>query len=423
MGWQYRKSINLGGGFRVNLSKSGLGYSWGTKGYRVTKTATGQTRTTYSIPGTGISYVQQNTNSKKKKANVSQNRPNVLQNNNTPQPISYENNNIYLTSESEVRNSNQAELIDKINTNIKKFNFTWLFAIAFGILTIVFYPLALLFVLLLPINKYFSDKKVINVDYELDEEASLKYNNFIQSLMNMRNSQGLWLINNAQSVYDMQQRKTNAGAGRLIKRNNLTHPAMIKANKIVKPYFIKTNESIVMLQFAGSCLLFLPDIILLKTGKNVVGLSYDNLIVSSSTTRFIEDGAVPRDAVIIDYTWQYVNKNGTPDKRYNNNRKLPICQYGSIKLSSVGGLNIEIQTSNIQVSQDVKTAIFIYTKSITDILTSPKAVIEPISPPLANPEKVVKQEEVTIKIDPHSPFALKDEISRFIEFKTVKGAE
>ena len=32
MGFRFRKSINLGGGFRVNLSKSGIGYSWGTKG-------------------------------------------------------------------------------------------------------------------------------------------------------------------------------------------------------------------------------------------------------------------------------------------------------------------------------------------------------------------------------------------------------
>ena len=36
MGFRYRKSINLGGGFRINLSKSGIGYSWGVKGYRVT---------------------------------------------------------------------------------------------------------------------------------------------------------------------------------------------------------------------------------------------------------------------------------------------------------------------------------------------------------------------------------------------------
>lgn len=29
MGWRFRKSINLGLGFRINLSKSGIGYSWG----------------------------------------------------------------------------------------------------------------------------------------------------------------------------------------------------------------------------------------------------------------------------------------------------------------------------------------------------------------------------------------------------------
>lgn len=59
MGFRFRKSINLGGGFRVNVSKSGVGYSWGTKGARVTKTARGKTRKTVSIPGTGISYTSE----------------------------------------------------------------------------------------------------------------------------------------------------------------------------------------------------------------------------------------------------------------------------------------------------------------------------------------------------------------------------
>lgn len=54
-----RRSINLGGGFRVNVSKSGVGYSWGVKGYRVTKTAKGTIRHTASIPGTGISFVEE----------------------------------------------------------------------------------------------------------------------------------------------------------------------------------------------------------------------------------------------------------------------------------------------------------------------------------------------------------------------------
>lgn len=58
MGLRFRKSVNFGG-FRVNFSKTGVGYSFGVKGARYTKTATGRKRTTLSIPGTGISWVEE----------------------------------------------------------------------------------------------------------------------------------------------------------------------------------------------------------------------------------------------------------------------------------------------------------------------------------------------------------------------------
>jgi outer membrane biosynthesis protein TonB len=56
MGFRFRKSVKMGP-VRVNLSKSGVGYSVGGKGFRVTKRADGKVQTTTSIPGTGISYV------------------------------------------------------------------------------------------------------------------------------------------------------------------------------------------------------------------------------------------------------------------------------------------------------------------------------------------------------------------------------
>ena len=58
MGFRFHKSIKLGP-LRINLSKSGIGYSVGTKGIRVAKTTKGRTRTTLTIPGTGISYVKE----------------------------------------------------------------------------------------------------------------------------------------------------------------------------------------------------------------------------------------------------------------------------------------------------------------------------------------------------------------------------
>ncbi len=57
MGFRLRKSITLVPGVRMTFSKSGIGYSVGVKGYRVTKRADGRTQRTVSVPGTGMSYV------------------------------------------------------------------------------------------------------------------------------------------------------------------------------------------------------------------------------------------------------------------------------------------------------------------------------------------------------------------------------
>ena len=69
MGFRFRKSIPAGKHFRINLSKSGVGYSWGVKGARFTKTANGKNRTTLSVPGTGISYTTES------KAHTSKKKP------------------------------------------------------------------------------------------------------------------------------------------------------------------------------------------------------------------------------------------------------------------------------------------------------------------------------------------------------------
>ncbi len=57
MGLRFRKSINIGP-LRINFSKSGIGFSIGVKGFRVSRSARGRASATVSLPGTGLSYVQ-----------------------------------------------------------------------------------------------------------------------------------------------------------------------------------------------------------------------------------------------------------------------------------------------------------------------------------------------------------------------------
>ncbi len=63
MGFRFNKSINLGKGIKLNISKSGIGFSVGKSvgntSFRVGRTAKGKTRVTGTLKGTGVSYVKE----------------------------------------------------------------------------------------------------------------------------------------------------------------------------------------------------------------------------------------------------------------------------------------------------------------------------------------------------------------------------
>ncbi len=56
MGLNFRKSINLGKGFKLNIGKKSVGISGGVKGARVSMNSSGRKTATFSLPGTGLSY-------------------------------------------------------------------------------------------------------------------------------------------------------------------------------------------------------------------------------------------------------------------------------------------------------------------------------------------------------------------------------
>ena len=55
VGFTFRKSLSLPGGFRLNLGKGGVGASWGVKGFRVGTGPRGP-RLSVSLPGTGLGW-------------------------------------------------------------------------------------------------------------------------------------------------------------------------------------------------------------------------------------------------------------------------------------------------------------------------------------------------------------------------------
>jgi hypothetical protein len=102
---------------------------------------------------------------------------------------------------------------------------------------------------------------------------------------------------------------------------------------------------------------FLPDRLLVRDGRRFSDVSYEALDTSFNAGRFIEDGRVPRDGQQIDTTWRYVNVKGGPDRRYNNNKKLPVMLYGNIEVASQGGLHWLLQCSRAPLAESAARTI------------------------------------------------------------------
>ena len=55
-----------------------------------------------------------------------------------------------------------------------------------------------------------------------------------------------------------------------------------------------------------------------------------DILFTYTYARFVETDIVPSDTKIIDKTWAKVNKDGSPDRRFNGNYEIPIVKYGEI---------------------------------------------------------------------------------------------
>lgn len=342
MGWRYRKSINLGLGFRINLSKSGIGYSWGVPGYRITKMANGGRRTTYSIPGTGISYVEQNGKNSSSTDGLYLGNEEVFEN----VPISdFCKNDIIL------KKFNKVALLDRLSNFLLLLTFLSYFNLAFICSLFVGIIIKIIISLFLKINLY----------YEFDKQSRDMYDSLKEAIIQLSKNKKIWQVSSAVKVYN---KKYNAGASRNVDR----HQAFVMTKL---PWYIKSNIDIFSIKLKNQVMYFTPDRIIIfnKFGK-VFGCTYNDMYFGIKSTSFIETESKCNDSEIISYTWKYANLDGGRDLRFSNNRRYPVCKYGELTFKSPNGINTIIEFSNINLLQPIKSNLILFGNEFNKILTN-----------------------------------------------------
>ena len=332
MGFRYRKSINLGGGFRINISKSGIGYSWGVKGYRITKTAKGTVRRTASIPGTGISFVDE-TGKKKRQGTAP---ANSRQFNLSTDPNSYDTKEIVNSVATNMVSEGLEDVLAVVRKTLVA-NKVSTIGIWISLLISCTNPVFILFLIGFIILKiYAKTAGLVDLEYIIDSDQQEEVNRRMEPMLKVTNSEKVWRIVQSSKVID---KKYSAGASNTVKRVECT------ASKNA-PFPFKANIPAASFKAGKETLVFLPDKLFIIQKNKVGALNYSDIQTFAHTTQFIEAGKIPKDARVVGNTWKYVNKSGGPDKRFKDNRQLPICMYGEIELKSVSGLNTVLMFSN-----------------------------------------------------------------------------
>lgn len=193
-------------------------------------------------------------------------------------------------------------------------------------------------------------RKTIEIYYDLDDEMNNLYEKFLNSFNSFINVRQVWQIRTSSSGHNT---KYHGGASTLVNRDVVTERS---PHKLPMKYFV-TNAKIPFIGLKNIKLYFLPERLLIKKESKYASIMYKNLMFSSNDSQFVEDGVVSSDSKVIDYTWKYVNKKGGPDKRFSNNKQIPICLYTNYYLESEQGLNEILQTSKLDGFKEFENII------------------------------------------------------------------
>lgn len=358
MPFYFRKSVSAGP-FRFNLSSGGVGVSVGVKGFRI---GTGP-RGHYVHAGRGGLYYRASLGGESKRSSTSTASARLAPTSPRRAVASSEPNveMIAVSSSSvlEMTDERYGELLEELNAKQNAISMMVTLGLVAGL--IAFFTILgggaaggavgvfLVLVALLIGSRLDAHRRSAVVVYDLEPDAAAAYEALTKAFDDLAASSMKWHVDAGGAVRDLHTWKRNAGASTIIDKRptefGYALPRVLKTN--ITPPFMKVGKE---------TLYWLPDVVLVVESGKVGAVAYDMLEILWQDSRFIEEDAVPRDATIVGQTWKHPNKNGGPDRRFANNRQLPICLYESIHLRSRNGLNELLQVSSNGRAQHLSAA-------------------------------------------------------------------
>lgn len=133
--------------------------------------------------------------------------------------------------------------------------------------------------------------------------------------------------------------KTNAGRSFALGKKNAKFRAKL-------PRYIKSTSKHFTIYAKGYSFIFFPGLLIIVLHGKIYAIENYKINIQQWTEDCSELDFVPEDTIVSGHTWKFVNKNGSPDRRYNNNFSVPICKYGFAEMRADGLFSVRLMCSN-----------------------------------------------------------------------------
>lgn len=350
MGLYFRKAISVGP-LRFNLSRGGIGVSAGIPGFRV---GSGPRGNYVHMGANGIYYrstlpsgssSRPSTAAPRSEIHVPVSDPAIPEGTVDP-TIEIESAHV-----SQLVDSSSTELLMEMRRKKDRFRTLYFALVGSAIATWLAFtnlpghwPLVVLVAAIAAcVYAHLRDvvAKTVVLFYDFDETMARAFEGLQSAGKHLASARGFWHVQGQANVND---RRYHAGA------NNLSSLGDSRVSFAPAP-FLRTNVDVFSIPVGKQVLYFFPDRVLISDPNGIGAVGYKELSVETSPIRFIEERNVPADTEVVGHTWRYVNRNGSPDRRFRDNRQLPICQYSEIHLTTPSGLNEMVMVSRPEAAK------------------------------------------------------------------------
>jgi hypothetical protein len=187
-----------------------------------------------------------------------------------------------------------------------------------------------LFLILMAMGYIYKTKRTkVFIGYVLAPEAEVKLKEILRAFAILRRCNGVWAFQVQANTNDKQWKYNGGGLFSIAKL-----PIAIFNRPIPN---IETNIKVCGVAYNQMAIYFLPEKLLVINGTKISHVPYNLLGISPTHMEYVEtQGHVYADSLILERRWKYINRDGSPDRRFKANHQVPLVRCGILDLDLAG---------------------------------------------------------------------------------------